>query len=111
MAASEAQLKANKKYQKKFDRVQIRVTHEEKIIIDQHAEAMGESTNAFVYRAIAETMVRDQSQLKQHSVIARKQNTVLLLFIPLMETVEIVVGKKRYPVGWYEIIGYCMPAY
>ena len=34
MATSEAQLKANKKYQHKFDKVQIRVSHEEKAIID-----------------------------------------------------------------------------
>ena len=59
MATSEAQLKANKKYQHKFDKVQIRVSHEEKAAIDKHAEAMGESTNAFVRRAIAETIARD----------------------------------------------------
>ena len=59
MAASEAQLKANKKYQSKFDKVQIRVLHEEKEAIDRHAEMMGESTNAFVRRAIMEAMARD----------------------------------------------------
>ena len=59
MATSEAQLKANKKYQHKFDKVQIRVSHEEKAVVDKHAEAMGESTNAFVRRAIAETIARD----------------------------------------------------
>ena len=59
MATSEAQLKANKKYQNKFDKVQIRVTHEEKEAIDLHAKTMGESTNAFVRRAIAETIARD----------------------------------------------------
>ena len=64
MATSEAQLKANKKYQQKFDKVQIRVSHEEKDAIDQHAQSMGESTNAFVRRAIAETMARDQSNQK-----------------------------------------------
>lgn len=57
--ASEAQLKANKKYQQKFDRLQIRISHEDKIVIDRHAETMGESTNAFVRRAIAEAMARD----------------------------------------------------
>ena len=61
MAASEAQLKANKKYQQKFDKVQIRVLHEEKEAIDCHAELMGESTNAFVRRAIAETIDRDKA--------------------------------------------------
>ena len=62
MATSEAQLKANKKYQQKFDKVQIRVPHQEKEAIDRHAEFMGESTNAFVRRAIAETMKRDQDK-------------------------------------------------
>lgn len=61
MAASEAQLRANKKYHQKFDKVQIRVSHEEKEAIDQHAEAMGESTNAFVKRAISEAMERDRA--------------------------------------------------
>lgn len=61
MSASEAQLRANKKYHQKFDKVQIRVPHEEKERIDRHAELMGESTNAFVRRAISETMERDQS--------------------------------------------------
>ena len=59
MPASEAQIRANKKYQKKFDKVQIRVSHDEKELIDSHAESMGESTNAFVRRAIAETIERD----------------------------------------------------
>lgn len=59
MATSEAQLKANKKYQQKFDKVQIRVSHDEKERIDQHAKIIGESTNAFVRRAILETMERD----------------------------------------------------
>lgn len=62
MAVSEAQLKAAKKYQQKFDKVQIRVPHEEKDIIDAHASKMGESVNAFVRRAIAETMDRDNSK-------------------------------------------------
>jgi uncharacterized protein (DUF1778 family) len=61
MATSEAQLKANKKYQQKFDKVQIRVSHDDKKVIDQHAESMNESTNAFVRRAIFETIERDKA--------------------------------------------------
>lgn len=53
------QLHANKKFQKK-NKAQILVTHEDKQIIDDQAESMGESTNAFVRRAIYETMVRDK---------------------------------------------------
>jgi len=62
MTVSESQLRANKKYHQKFDKVQIRVSHEEKAVIDQHAKNGGESTNAFVRRAIAETMERDQKK-------------------------------------------------
>ena len=60
MATSTAQLKANKKYQQKFDRIQIRVSPEEKAAIDQHAEKIGISTNTFVRLAIKEAMERDQ---------------------------------------------------
>ena len=66
MPTSEAQIRANKKYQKKFDKVQIRVSHDEKTLIDTHADAMGESTNAFVRRAIAETMERDAKAKREN---------------------------------------------
>lgn len=59
MAASEAQLRANKKYQQKFEKLQIRVSHEEKAAAEKHAQLTGESVNTFVRRAIAETMERD----------------------------------------------------
>lgn len=62
MSVSEAQLKAAKKYQQKFDKVQIRVPHEEKDAIDAHAAKMGESVNTFVRRAIAEAMERDNQE-------------------------------------------------
>ena len=65
MAVSEAQLKANKKYQSKFDKVQIRVSHEEKESIDRHAASMGESTNAFVRRAITEAIARDIDKIER----------------------------------------------
>lgn len=60
--ASEAQLKANKKYHEKFDNIRIRVPGGEKEVIDAHASAMGESVNSFVRRAIAETMERDKER-------------------------------------------------
>lgn len=59
MALSEARLRATKKYQDKFDRVQIRVTCEEKEALEKHTEAIGESVNSFVRRAIAEAIERD----------------------------------------------------
>ena len=58
--ASNAQLKANKKYHEKFDNLRIRVPAGEKEIIDQHAQAMGESTNSFVRRVIEITMEMDK---------------------------------------------------
>ena len=64
MSASEAQIRANKKYQQKFDKVQIRVPHEEKELIDAHAESMGESVNTFVRRAISEAIERDRAEKK-----------------------------------------------
>jgi len=59
MAQTEAQLRASKKYHQKFDDLRIRVPVGEKADIDSHARAMGESTNAFVHRAIRETISRD----------------------------------------------------
>ena len=67
MTASEAQLRAAKKYQQKFNKVQIRVPDEEKEQIDAHANKMGESVNSFVRRAIAETMERDNQKLEQNT--------------------------------------------
>ena len=67
MSTSESQLKANKKYQQKFDRVQIRVSHDDKNRIDHHAEMMGESTNSFVRRAIEETIERDNASKDNNS--------------------------------------------
>ena len=59
MAQTQAQLRASKKYHQKFDDLRIRVPAGEKASIDSHAQAMGESTNAFVHRAIRETISRD----------------------------------------------------
>lgn len=59
MAQTQAQLRASKKYHEKFDDLRIRVPSGEKALIDAHANSMGESTNAFVRRAIAETIERD----------------------------------------------------
>lgn len=67
MALSEARLRATKKYQDKFDRVQIRVTHEEKEAIEKHAEAIGESVNTFVRRAVSEAIERDQATTKGYT--------------------------------------------
>jgi len=62
MPISEARARATKKYQDKFERIQIRVSPEEKAAIEAYAEEIGESVNSFVRRAIAETMEREKNQ-------------------------------------------------
>lgn len=62
MAQTEAQLRAAKKYRKKFEYLQARVSEEEKEAISNHAASMGESLNAFMCRAISEAMERDRKQ-------------------------------------------------
>ena len=56
---TEARKRANKKYIDKFVEVKVRMFPERRILIQQHAAAMGESTTAFVNRAIDEAMARD----------------------------------------------------
>lgn len=62
MPVSDAKLKANKKYRKKFKYLQARVSEEEKMAICNHAKTMSESLNTFIRRAIAETMERDKKK-------------------------------------------------
>ena len=57
MAVSKAQQRATANYVKKsYDRIEVKVV---KDTIQAHAEAQGESLNAFINRAITETMERD----------------------------------------------------
>lgn len=58
---TEAQKRAQKAYMGKFARVELRMTQEKRDAILAHAEARGESVNAFVGRAIEETMQRDKA--------------------------------------------------
>lgn len=64
MAASESQLRANKKYHQKFHKLQVRMTHDEQDILEEHIGLTGESVNAYVRRAIFETMERDKAKLQ-----------------------------------------------
>lgn len=57
-----AQKKAQKNYMEKFARLEFRATKKERDTIQTHAAAQGESVNAFIKRAIAETMERDQKK-------------------------------------------------
>ena len=63
MALSEARRRANKKYiNEKLDEIKFRVPKGERDKLKQHAEKMGESVNAFIYRAVKETMERDNQK-------------------------------------------------
>ena len=60
MAVSKAQQKAVNKYMSaNYDRINLTMPKGQKDTIKAHAEARGESVNAFVNRAIDETMERD----------------------------------------------------
>lgn len=51
-----------KRYQDKaYDKVLVRLTKGKKEVIQAHAEATGASVNAFINRAIDETMERDKA--------------------------------------------------
>lgn len=56
---TEAQARAHKKYIARFVEVKIRMEPERRETVRTHAESHGESLNAFINRAIDETMERD----------------------------------------------------
>lgn len=61
LPASKAQQKAVNKYMKaNYDEIKIRIPKGEKATIAEHAKSQGESTNAFIYRAVNEAMERDR---------------------------------------------------
>ena len=54
-----SQRKAAEKYLSTLDEIKLLLPKGQKDIIRAHAESRGESVNAFIQRAIAETMARD----------------------------------------------------
>ena len=56
---TEAQARAHKKYIAQFVETKVRMTPERRELIRSHAAARGESVNAFINRAIDETMERE----------------------------------------------------
>lgn len=64
MAISKAQQRATANYVKKaYDRIEVKVTKGKKDIIQAHADKHGDnSLNAFINRAINETMERDNTR-------------------------------------------------
>ncbi len=62
MTVSKAQQRAVNKYMKEnYDEFKVRSPKGQKEIIQSHAERRGESVNAFINRAITETMERDNT--------------------------------------------------
>ena len=59
---SEAQRRATNKYLEKFDEMRVRVPAGQKEITKAHAEAQGESLNAFINRAIDSQIQRDTEE-------------------------------------------------
>lgn len=55
-----ARKEANKRYMKNFVEIKVRTTQDYREIVKAHAISMGESINAFINRAIDETMERDE---------------------------------------------------
>ena len=63
MAVSQLRLKSNKKYlNEKLEEIKFRVPIGNKARIQEHAKVQGESTNAFIYRAVNEAMERDKQK-------------------------------------------------
>lgn len=63
MPVSKAQQKAVSKYMKEnYDDIKVRVPKGMRDVIKSHAESCGESTNAFIIRAINEAMERDRQK-------------------------------------------------
>jgi len=63
MPATEAQKRATAKWQKeRVEEVKFRVPKGQKALIQEHALQCGESVNAFLNRAVEETMARDKRE-------------------------------------------------
>lgn len=63
MASTEAQKRASAKWHReKVDDLRIRVPKGQREIIREHAASQGETINAFVFRAISETIERDNNK-------------------------------------------------
>ena len=57
-----AQAEAHKRYMKDYVEIKVRMTSDKRSIVQNHASNMGESTTAFINRAINETMIRDDQK-------------------------------------------------
>lgn len=62
-----AQAEAHKRYMEtnKFVEIKVRMTMDQRSIVQQHAASMGESATAFINRAINEAMERDKLKTEE----------------------------------------------
>ena len=60
MKQTEAQKRASQRWSEKIDRLTVRLKKGMGEVVQEHAEMNNESVNAFVNRAIVETMERDK---------------------------------------------------
>ena len=68
MVNTPAQNLATMKYKlKTYDRMELFVHKGNKSILQEHAASMGESLNAFIWRAAVETMERDKTPPSPYS--------------------------------------------
>ena len=65
MTYNEISKRATNKYRSFFDIIQIRIPKGEKQRIIEHAKSYGESMNAFIYRAVSETIKRDEAKRRK----------------------------------------------
>lgn len=64
MAVSESQKRATAKYHReRVEEIKFRVPIGQKDIIQKHARKMGESVNAFLFRAAKSTIIRDNDDI------------------------------------------------
>lgn len=61
-----ARKRANEKYNAKFHEVKVRMSPERHEMVKQHATDHGESTSAFINRAIDEQISRDTDTVESH---------------------------------------------
>ncbi len=71
-----AQAEAHKRYMKDFVEIKVRMKADKRTSVQKHAANMGESTTAFINRAIDETMEHDISSPNTESMIKDTMNVV-----------------------------------
>ena len=59
---TEAQKRAKQKYMERFVEIKVRMTPERRAEVQAHARTQGESTTAFINRAIDEQIIRDKGE-------------------------------------------------